>query len=212
MLTSSNNHDFNKSETIKPIVWSIVSSDCVGGAGIQADSLTIQDLGGHACQVVTAATIQNDEIIADTAPTLSKLMLDQLNYFLSVSIPSAIKIGFLTNTEQFQLVSQWLETVLADNQQTHKLNIPIIWDLDMVSTSGHSLTFVNSKPTVHDYLCLAKQVTLITSNECEIKQLADMFTSDNVSSQSALDCAANALSSSILVTGGIVMTSIQLIG
>jgi hydroxymethylpyrimidine kinase/phosphomethylpyrimidine kinase/thiamine-phosphate diphosphorylase len=205
MLTFSNNHGFNKSETIKPIVWSIASLDGVGGvgsAGIQADSLTIQDLGGHACKVVTATTTQNSEITTDIAPTPSKLMLNQLNCFLSDLMPSAIKIGLLTNTEQFQLVCQWLETVLADYQQKHKLNIPIIWDLVMVSSSGHSLAFVNNQPTVHDYLCLAQQVTLITCNECELKQLADMFTSDDVSSQSALDYAADALSANILVTVG----------
>ncbi len=53
MLIFSNNHGFNNSQTVKPIVWSITASNTVGDDGIQADSLTIQYLGGHACQVVT---------------------------------------------------------------------------------------------------------------------------------------------------------------
>jgi len=198
MPTFSNNHGFNQSNTIRPTVWSITGSDSVAGIGIQADHLTIQDLGGHACKVVTAVTTQNS---ADTAPTSSKLLLNQLNRLLSDLMPSAIKIGLLANTEQFQLISQWLKTVLADHQHKHKLNIPIIWDFATVSTSEHSLKFVNNRPTVHDYLCLAKQVTLITSNESEFKQLANMCISEDVSSQCAVENVSNTLSANILVTG-----------
>ena len=52
MLTLSNNNGLNNSKTVGPIVWSIAGSDSVGDAGIQADSLTIQDLGGHAKVVI----------------------------------------------------------------------------------------------------------------------------------------------------------------
>jgi hydroxymethylpyrimidine kinase/phosphomethylpyrimidine kinase/thiamine-phosphate diphosphorylase len=202
MPNFSNNNGLNNSKTVGPIVWSIAGSDSVGGAGIQADSLTIQDLGGHACRVVTAITAQNPEKIANITPTPSNLMLNQLNCLLNDYMPSAIKIGVLANTEQFQLISQWLETVLANHQQKHELDIPIIWDPVMVSNDGQSLTVVNNEPTVHDYLSLAKQVTLITPSGFELKHLADMFTIDDVSGESALDCLANVLSTNILITEG----------
>jgi hydroxymethylpyrimidine kinase/phosphomethylpyrimidine kinase/thiamine-phosphate diphosphorylase len=200
MHALSNHHGPNKPETVKPIVWSITGSESVIGAGIHTDRLTIQDLGGHVGEVVTAITTQNSENTSVIAPTSSKLMLNQLNDLLSDLMPSVIKIGLLVNTQQFQVVSRWLETVLADYQQQHKLDIPIIWDPVIVPNDGHLLTLVNNKPTAHDYLCLAKQVTLITPNECELKQFADMFTSESVSSQCALDHVANALPTNILVT------------
>jgi hydroxymethylpyrimidine kinase/phosphomethylpyrimidine kinase/thiamine-phosphate diphosphorylase len=202
MLNLSSNHSFSNSQTAKPIIWSIAASNTLGDDGIHADSLTIQDLGGHACQVITAVTKQNAEITADIAPKSSKLMINQLNYFLNGLMPSAIKIGMLINAEQFQLINQWLETVLAEHQQKHKLNIPIIWDPAMASASETSLTFVKDKPTVHDYLCLAKQVTLITLNEYQLKQLANMCKSEDVSSQSAIDYVTDALPTSILVIKG----------
>ncbi len=117
MLYFSNNHSFSNSQTVKPIVWSIAASNTFGDDGIRADSLTIQDLGGHACQAITAVTEQNAEITTDIAPKSSKLMINQLNYLLNGLMPSAIKIGMLINAEQFQLINQWLETVLADHQQ-----------------------------------------------------------------------------------------------
>jgi hydroxymethylpyrimidine kinase/phosphomethylpyrimidine kinase/thiamine-phosphate diphosphorylase len=202
MLHFSNNHSLSNSQTVKPIVWSIAASNTFGDDGIRADSLTIQDLGGHACQVITAVTEQNAEVTADNAPKSSKLMINQLNYLLNGLMPSAIKIGMLVNAKQFQLISQWLETVLVEHQQKHKLNIPIIWDPTMASARETSLTFVKNKPTVHDYLCLAKQVTLITLNEYQLKQLADMCKSEDVSSQSTVDYVTNALSTSILVIKG----------
>jgi hydroxymethylpyrimidine/phosphomethylpyrimidine kinase len=99
MLIFSNNHGFNNSQTVKPIVWSITASNTVGDDGIQADSLTVQYLGGHACQVVTVVTEQNAEITANIASMPSKLMINQLNYLLSDLMPSAIKVGMLINTE-----------------------------------------------------------------------------------------------------------------
>jgi hydroxymethylpyrimidine kinase/phosphomethylpyrimidine kinase/thiamine-phosphate diphosphorylase len=203
MHSNSNNNCVNKSEMVRPIVWSIGGSDSGGGAGIQADSLTIQDLGGHACNIVTAITAQNSQKITDILATPSYLMLNQLNCLLDDLMPSAIKIGVLANSEQIQIVSGWLETVFADYQQKHNIDIPIIWDPVMVSTSGQSLTLANNEPSVQDYSSLAKQVTLITPNRFELNQLAAMLRSDDdITSQSDFDCVAKVLPSNILVTGG----------
>jgi hydroxymethylpyrimidine kinase/phosphomethylpyrimidine kinase/thiamine-phosphate diphosphorylase len=130
-------------------------------------------------------------------------MRNQLNCLLDDLMPSAIKIGMLANAEQIQLVSHWLGSELANYQHQHKVDIPIIWDPVMVSTSGQSLTLANNQPCMQDYLSLANQVTLMTPNEFELKQLADMLRSDgDDTSNSDLDCVAHALPTNILVTGG----------
>ena len=42
-----------------PVVWAMGGSDCTGGAGIQADTKTIHNLGGLANTIITAVTAQN---------------------------------------------------------------------------------------------------------------------------------------------------------
>ena len=51
----------------RPVVWCIGGSDSGGGAGIQADTLTLHDLGCHACTVVTAITAQNSVAVEQVA-------------------------------------------------------------------------------------------------------------------------------------------------
>ncbi|GAB56076.1 hydroxymethylpyrimidine kinase [Glaciecola punicea ACAM 611] len=199
----SNQHKiFARTQPAKPIVWSIAGSDSGGGAGIQADSLTIHDLGGHACNVVTAITAQNSHQVIDVAPTCAMVLLNQLNGLLDDLPPSAIKIGVLANAEQFQLISHWLSNTLRPYQQQHDLLIPVIWDPVMVSTSGQSLTLANNSPTVDDYISLANHVTLITPNAFELQVLARLLQAQGNTSQEPLECLANAVLSGVLVTGG----------
>ena len=52
----------------KPIVWTIAGSDPSGGAGLQADLMTMHGLGVHACTVVSALTVQNTSGVFGVEP------------------------------------------------------------------------------------------------------------------------------------------------
>lgn len=62
----------------KPIVWTIAGSDSGGGAGIQADLLTLQDLGCYGCSVITAITAQNSVAVTAVEPVTPRMLRAQL--------------------------------------------------------------------------------------------------------------------------------------
>jgi hydroxymethylpyrimidine kinase/phosphomethylpyrimidine kinase/thiamine-phosphate diphosphorylase len=194
----------------RPIVWSIAASDCGGGAGIQADTLTIQDLGGHACNIVTAITAQNSHQVEDVSPVSPDILTKQLNCLLYDIPPKAIKIGVLADAEQVHLLSHWLAGNLAAYEQTHHIQIPIIWDPVMFTTSGHALTTGKQQANIDAYFCLAKQVNLLTPNLSELKVLAGAFEGQcegqgqgqEKDELAALDHLAEFVETNILLTGG----------
>jgi hydroxymethylpyrimidine kinase/phosphomethylpyrimidine kinase/thiamine-phosphate diphosphorylase len=211
MENYSNDNRLFVSGCDRPIVWSIATSDSDGGAGIQADTLTIQDLGGHACNIITAVTAQNSYQVEGVSAVSPDMLTKQLNCLLYDMPPKVVKIGVLADAEQVLLVSHWLAVNLAAYEQTHDTKIPIIWDPVMFTTSGHALTSGEHQANVDAYLRLAKQVTLLTLSCNELMVLAGTFegkgqsaqsTQSAQSAQSALDHLYQLVETNILVIGG----------
>ncbi|MFA3792388.1 thiamine phosphate synthase [Aliiglaciecola sp. SL4] len=189
----------------RPIVWSIAGSDSGGGAGIQADCLTIHDLGGHACTVVTAITAQNSQQVQGITPTPTTMLGKQLDCLLEDIPPAAIKIGMLANPEQIRCISEWLISKLKPYEKANNLQIPVIWDPVMVSTSGQSLSSHHQQDSYAAYLQLAKQVSLITPNRHELGVLLELSQLPNLTHHEQianLENLAKRLDCNILFTGG----------
>lgn len=70
------------STRVKPIVWTIASSDSGGGAGIQADLHTFNALDCHGCSVITAVTAQNSCQVIGYETISPALFCAQLNCLL----------------------------------------------------------------------------------------------------------------------------------
>lgn len=190
------------SDRERPIVWSIAASDSGGGAGIQADNLTIQDLGGHACNIVTGITAQNSLKVEEVSSVSAGMLTKQLNCLLYDMPPKAIKIGVLATAEQVQLVSHWLANNLAAYEQTHHVQIPVIWDPVMLASSGQVLTEDKQPLNVDVYLRLAKQVTLLTPNLNELRLLSEKFAGQKQTELAVLEGLAQLVQSNVLLTGG----------
>ncbi|HQV88089.1 MAG TPA: bifunctional hydroxymethylpyrimidine kinase/phosphomethylpyrimidine kinase, partial [Nitrosomonas sp.] len=60
-----------------PIVLSFAANDPSGGAGIQADMLTIASLGCHPLSVVTAITVQDTTGVDEVMPLDPEWVADQ---------------------------------------------------------------------------------------------------------------------------------------
>ncbi len=191
------------SSQLRPIVWSIAGSDSGGGAGLQADNLTIYDLGCHPCNVVTGVTAQNSVQVTQVAATELELLSSQLEALRVDLPPAAIKIGLLVSHQQVQFIADWLQAELPALEAELGRQIPIIWDPVMVASSGDALTDNQDAAHITAYLNLAAQSTLITPNTRELASLLDIA---NQNKSEHLQAKVKRLSSivgtNVLATGG----------
>jgi hydroxymethylpyrimidine kinase / phosphomethylpyrimidine kinase / thiamine-phosphate diphosphorylase len=174
----------------KPIVWTIAGSDSGGGAGIQADLHTFENLGAYGCSVITALTAQNSVSVSRVEYASPVSILAQI-HALETDLPAkAIKTGMLGNTSIIQTVIKAL---------THYKG-PLIVDPVMISTSKDYLLELNAIE------CLKKELfpkaTLITPNLPE----ASILLNRQITTPEEMEIAARDLLSlgpkSILIKGG----------
>ena len=90
-------------------VLTIAGSDCIGGAGIQADIKTFSAFGTYAMSVVTAVVAENTCRVIDIQDVNPEIIEKQLEAVIEDVIPDAIKIGMLANIDAMQVVSNFLK-------------------------------------------------------------------------------------------------------
>lgn len=111
------------------IALSIAGSDSGGGAGIQADLKTFEELGVFGTTVITALTAQNTLGVKHIYDASLQSIEEQLDAVLSDLRPNAIKTGMLFSSEIINLVYEALK---------YK-NIPLVCDCVMVAKGGAKL-------------------------------------------------------------------------
>ncbi|WP_295802943.1 thiamine phosphate synthase [uncultured Microbulbifer sp.] len=150
----------------RPIVWTIAGSDSGGGAGIQADLLTMHDLGVHGCSAITANTAQNTLGVAAINAVTEEVLQAQLDVLIADLRPAAIKIGLLANVAQVTLVARFLQALKQQGAA-----VPVVYDPVAVATSGARLTEGNTGGAV--VKALLPLCDLVTPNREELAWLAD---------------------------------------
>ncbi|KZK67611.1 thiamine-phosphate pyrophosphorylase [Shewanella baltica] len=190
--------------TARPaIVWTIAGSDSGGGAGIQADLATIQDLGCHGCSVITTVTAQSSVAVTLVEPVSAAMLMAQLTTLLSDLPPKAIKIGLLADQTQVALLADWIASF-----KIHYPSVPVIVDPVMVASCGDALAVDNCQDiksaakSALDFKPFKGLIELITPNVLELGRL----THSDVSTKAQFAAAALALSQSldcsVLAKGG----------
>ncbi|MBS0043736.1 bifunctional hydroxymethylpyrimidine kinase/phosphomethylpyrimidine kinase [Shewanella sp. M16] len=185
------------------IVWTIAGSDSGGGAGIQADLATIQDLGCHGCSVITTVTAQSSVAVTLVEPVSAAMLMAQLTTLLSDLPPKAIKIGLLADQTQVALLADWIASF-----KIHYPTVPVIVDPVMVASCGDALAADNCQDikstakSALDFNPFKGLIELITPNVLELGRL----THSDVSTKAQFAAAALALSQSldcsVLAKGG----------
>ncbi|WP_310187946.1 thiamine phosphate synthase [Shewanella putrefaciens] len=190
--------------TARPaIVWTIAGSDSGGGAGIQADLATIQDLDCHGCSVITTVTAQSSVAVTLVEPVSAAMLMAQLTTLLSDLPPKAIKIGLLADQSQVALLVDWIASF-----KIHYPSVPVIVDPVMVASCGDALAVDNCQDikstakSALDFNPFKGLIELITPNVLELGRL----THSDVSTKAQFAAVAQALSQrldcSVLAKGG----------
>lgn len=175
-------------------VWTIAGSDSGGGAGIQADLATIQDLGCHGCSVITTVTAQSSVAVILVEPVSAAMLMAQLTTLLSDLPPKAIKIGLLADQTQVALLADWIASF-----KIHYPSVPVIVDPVMVASCGDAFAVDNCQDikstakSALDFYPFKGLIELITPNVLELGRL----TNSDVSTKSQFVAAAQALSQSL---------------
>lgn len=171
----------------------IAGSDSIGGAGVQADIITVNHFGCHATTAITAITAQDVNGVYDTLYLPEKIVRSQIEVILRHDI-SAVKIGMLGSVEIAKLVHEILSGV----------KIPIILDPVLISTSGFMLIDDDAFSFVRGELI--KIAYLITPNIRE----AEVLTKKKINNKDDMIDAAKVLSSmgakNVLIKGSHINT------
>ena len=179
-------------ESKRPIVWTIAGSDSGGGAGIQADLQTINDLSAHACTVITAITAQSS-VAVDLVEAVSNDMLQQQLDTLAKDLPPvAIKIGLLANQQQVNFLA---ERLTRFNQHSEH-SVPVVLDPVLVATCGDQL----NTDAIINFVPFKGLISLITPNYEELITLTS-----NLQSPTTIERAewlSQELNCSVLAKGG----------
>jgi len=177
---------------VPPIVLTFAATDPSGGAGLQADLLTIASMGCHPLSVVTAVTIQDSAGVDDVQSIDAEWVVDQARAVLEDMPVDAFKIGLLGSVENIAAIAE----VISDYP-----NIPLVLDPVLASGRGDELASDDMLSAMSELLL--PQATIVTPNSFEARRLVyDVDYEDNIPGLE--ECAGRILQFGceyVLVTG-----------
>jgi hydroxymethylpyrimidine/phosphomethylpyrimidine kinase len=146
---------------LPPIVLVFAATDPSGGAGLQADIMTLTSMGCHPLSVVTAVTIQDTMGVDDVSPIDAEWVADQARCVLEDMPVAAFKVGLLGNLEQIAAIAE----VVSDYPE-----VPLVLDPVLASGRGDELVTEEMVGALRELLI--PQTTILTPNSLEARRLA----------------------------------------
>jgi hydroxymethylpyrimidine/phosphomethylpyrimidine kinase len=171
-----------------PAVLAFSASDPTGGAGIQADLLTIASLGCHPLSVLTALTAQDTRGVGAFNAVEPAWITRQARMVLDDIPVAAFKLGMLGSARNAEAVA----AILAGHPR-----IPVVLDPVLASGRGDALSDDETVQVLRSVLL--PLATVLTPNSLEARRLAlagpDASLSDCARALTDLGCKY------VLVTG-----------
>jgi hydroxymethylpyrimidine/phosphomethylpyrimidine kinase len=143
-----------------PIVLTFAASDPTGGAGLQADLLTLAALGCHPLSVLTGFTVQDTSGVEHLEALGAELVTRQARAVLAESRVAAFKVGVLGSVDNVRAVA----AIAAAHPR-----VPLVLDPVLASGRGDPL----ADDGVADALrqLLVPHATVVTPNTLEASRL-----------------------------------------
>lgn len=173
-----------------PIVLTFAASDPSGGAGLQADVLTLASMGCHPLSVLTAITVQDTMGVEGVQALDAEWVADQARCLLEDMPIDAFKIGVLGSVENIAAIAE----ILSDYP-----DVPLILDPVLASGRGDELSSEEMTHALRELLL--PQTTVLTPNSMEARRLAE---SEDDEEPTLIVCAERLLGMGaefVLVTG-----------
>ena len=177
-------------QTYPPLVLAFAATDPSGGAGLQADVLTLASMGCHPLSVVTAITVR-DTLAAEGFLALdAEWVADQARCLLEDMAVDAFKIGALGSVENVAAVAE----IVSDYP-----DVPLV--LDPIHASGHGDESAADELVHAIRELLLPQALVVTPNGMEARRLAE---GDDADEPALALCAERLLEAGagyVLITG-----------
>jgi hydroxymethylpyrimidine/phosphomethylpyrimidine kinase len=146
-------------------VLTFAGSDPTGGAGLQADLLTLASMGCHPLSVVTALTVQDTHGVASLDAVDAGRVRMQAERLLADMPVAAFKLGVLGSAANVGAIA----AILADHA-----DIPVVLDPVLASGRGDALATEEMIAALRELLI--PQSTVVTPNSLEARRLAPAAT------------------------------------
>ncbi|MEK7231843.1 MAG: bifunctional hydroxymethylpyrimidine kinase/phosphomethylpyrimidine kinase [Pseudomonadota bacterium] len=175
---------------LPPIVLAFAATDPSGGAGLQADILTLASMGCHPLSVVTAVTIQDTMGVEEVMALDAEWVADQARCVLEDMPVAAFKVGMVGSIENIAAIAE----VVSDYPE-----VPLI--LDPVLASGRGDELVTDEMISALRELLVPQSTIITPNSIEARRLTQEEGEEDID---LAECARRLLATGceyVLITG-----------
>lgn len=183
----------SQQDLLPPIVLVFAASDPSGGAGLQADIMTLSSMGCHPLSVVTAITVQDTAGVEEVMAVDRDWVTDQARMLLEDMPVAAFKLGMLGSVENIAAIAE----VVSDYP-----DIPLVLDPVLASGRGDELASNEMITAVRELLM--PQTTLLTPNSLEARRLAQSEGDDDEETPDLMECARRLVSGGaeyVLITG-----------
>jgi len=147
--------------SLPPIVLTFSATDPTGGAGMQADLLTLASLGCHPLSVCTALTVQDLHGVREVRALGADWVAAQARALIEALPVHAFKIGVLGSAENVAAVAR----ILASRPQAAVV-------LDPVLASGRGDELADARTVAALRELLLPRTTVLTPNSSEARRLA----------------------------------------
>jgi hydroxymethylpyrimidine/phosphomethylpyrimidine kinase len=145
---------------MRPNVLIFAASDPTGGAGLQADLLTLAALGCHPLSALTGLTVQDTTGVEHLEPVAADLVTRQANRVLAETKVAAFKVGVVASAANARAIG----AIAAAHA-----SVPLV--LDPVLASGRGDRLAGDEVLAALLESLVPRATVVTPNTLEAKRL-----------------------------------------